>query len=182
MRTVDIYIALQYYNTKKWESFMLLPDFIFKQLTDISAQFLKDLEIELLLLDFDNTMLPYTTDTPGEDLLRWIGEMKAHGIDLCIVSNSKKQRVPKFSQMYDVPCVTHAHKPGIKGIARAKKKMGDKKAAFVGDQIFTDVLGANRAGIPSVLVKPIHNHNIWLKLRHMLELPFIAMSKKRRIT
>jgi predicted HAD superfamily phosphohydrolase YqeG len=53
--------------------------------------------------------------------------------------------------------------------------------ALVGDQIFTDTLGANCAGVTSILVTAIHNHNIWLKLRHVAEMPFISAAKKRRI-
>ena len=56
-----------------------------------------------------------------------------------------------------------------------------EQCALAGDQIFTDTLGANLAGITSILVTPIHNHNIWLKLRHVAELPFIFAARKRRI-
>jgi predicted HAD superfamily phosphohydrolase YqeG len=53
--------------------------------------------------------------------------------------------------------------------------------ALVGDQIFTDVLGANCTGVKSILVKAIDNHNFWLKARHVLEKPFIFIARKRRI-
>ena len=57
-----------------------------------------------------------------------------------------------------------------------------ENAALVGDQIYTDTLGANCAGVTSILVKAIDNHSFWLKLRHVAELPFIYAAKKRRIT
>lgn len=160
---------------------MLLPKFVFHKITDISIEFLRSQNIRLLLLDFDNTMLPYTTNEPTEELLAWMDCMREGGIQLCIVSNSKKDRVPNFSKRYSVPCITHAGKPGTKGIRHALSRFGETGAAFVGDQIFTDVLGANCAGIPSIIVKSIHNHNFWLKLRHVFELPFLAMARKRRI-
>lgn len=160
---------------------MLLPKFIFPKLTDISVDFLRKQKIRLLLMDFDNTMLPYTTDTPTEELLEWMEEMKRGGITLCIVSNSKKQRVPAFSRQYGIPCVTHAGKPGTRGIREAISRFGAVPTALVGDQIYTDVLGANRAGIPSIIVKSIHNHNVWLKLRHLLEIPVLAVARKRRV-
>lgn len=160
---------------------MLLPKFIFPKLTDISAEFLQKQDIRLLLMDFDNTMLPYTTNEPTAELLSWLECMQKAGITLCIVSNSKKRRVPDFSEKYAIPCVTHAGKPGTRGIKEAIDRFGETRVAFVGDQIFTDVLGANRAGIPSLIVKSIHNHTIWLKLRHILELPFLAMARKRRV-
>ncbi len=160
---------------------MLLPKFIFPKLTDISTDFLQKQGIDLLLMDFDNTMLPYTTNEPTQELLSWMSQMKHSGITLCVVSNSKKQRVPSFCQKYDIACVTHAGKPGTRGIREAMARFPKKKVALVGDQIFTDVLGANRAKIPSLIVKSIHNHNFWLKLRHVFEVPFLAMARKRRV-
>jgi HAD superfamily phosphatase (TIGR01668 family) len=105
------------------------------------------------------------------------------GVQLCVVSNSKKPRVRVFCQKYGIPCITHAGKPGTKGIREAMADFGvePEVCALVGDQIYTDTLGANRAGIRSVLVKAIDNHNFWLKARHVLELPFCLASKNRRI-
>ena len=160
-----------------------LPKFIFPKLTDIDADFLKSKGIMLVLLDFDNTMLPYTTNEPTNELLSWIETMKRAELTLCIVSNSHKDRVPKFAEKYGIFCVTGAKKPGTKGICEALERFScDKsKAVLVGDQIFTDVLGANSAGITSVIVKSIHNHNFWLKLRHVFEVPFLAMARNRRV-
>ena len=66
-------------------------------------------------------------------------------------------------------------------IRAAKEKYGiaPEHMALVGDQIYTDVLGANCGGITSILVRAIHNHNFWLRLRHVAELPFIAIGKMR---
>ena len=160
-----------------------LPDYLFPKLTDITPKFLRDCSIDLLLMDFDNTMLPYTTDVPSDELLEWIRKMQAAGINLCIVSNSHKQRVPQFSKRYHVPCITHAAKPGSRGIREAMRLHATDKThtALVGDQIFTDTLGAKCAGVMALQVKSIHNHTIWLKLRHVLELPFLAMAYKRRV-
>lgn len=162
---------------------MLLPDFIFQKVTDISPNFLLERGISLLLMDFDNTLLPYTTDLPTPQLLRWIHDMQERGITLCIVSNSRKARVPIFSQRYGVPCVTHAGKPGKRGIREALRRFGktERQTALVGDQIYTDVLGANRAGLTALIVTSLHNHTIWLKLRHALEMPVLWMAKKRRV-
>lgn len=162
---------------------VFLPKFIFPKITDISPNFLQQHGLKLLLMDFDNTMLPYTTNVPTKELLDWIQSMKAHGISLCIVSNSKKPRVPDFSKAYGVACVTHAAKPFSGGINEAIKRFGTEKSctALVGDQIFTDVLGANCAGVTSLIVKSINNHTIWLKLRHFLEIPFLALARNRRV-
>ena len=60
-----------------------------------------------------------------------------------------------------------------------KYGFAERECALAGDQIFTDTLGANLAGITSILVTPINNHNIWLKLRHVAEKPFIYLAKRR---
>ena len=56
------------------------------------------------------------------------------------------------------------------------------KCALAGDQIYTDVMGARGCGVTAILVTAIDNHNIWLKLRHVAELPFIFLARNRRIT
>ncbi len=160
-----------------------LPDHIFPKITDISPDFLRQRGLSLLLADFDNTMLPYTTDTPPQELLDWIETIKAAGITLCIVSNSRKPRVPRFCERYDVACVTGAKKPGTRGVREAMQRFGTEKkhTALVGDQIYTDVLCAKLSGVTALAVKSIHNHNFWLKLRHLFEVPFLAISRKRRV-
>ena len=114
----------------------------------------------------------------------WLEAMKRTDIQLCVVSNSKRDRVPKFCADYGLDCITHAQKPFPRGIRACLKKYGipAAQAALAGDQIFTDTLGANCQGVTSILVSAINNHNFWLKARHVLELPFIAMAKKRRIS
>lgn len=163
--------------------FSLIPDLILPALTDLTPQLLRARGIGLLLMDFDNTIVPYTTDVPTEPMQRWLREMQESGIRLCVVSNSKKPRVQVFCREYGLACITHAKKPFQRGICAAKEQYGLPPAqmALVGDQIYTDVLGAKRAGITAIAVRSIHNHTVWLKLRHLLELPFLAMARKRRV-
>ena len=84
---------------------------------------------------------------------------------------------------YGIDCITHAKKPFTKGIKECLAKYGIPacEAALVGDQIYTDTFGANNAGCMPILVRAIDNHNIWLKLRHVAELPFIFAARKRRM-
>ena len=164
-------------------SLSFLPRIMARTVMDLSPQLLQQRGIALLMLDFDNTIVPYTTDVPTAEMTAWLNRMKQTDITVCIVSNSHKQRVPHFSQQYHVPCVTHAAKPGTRGIREAMARYGaaPQQTALVGDQIYTDVLGAKRAGITAIAVRSIHNHTVWLKLRHLLELPFLAMARKRRV-
>ncbi len=164
--------------------FSLLPAFITEKLTDLTPEFLKEQGIELLMLDFDNTIVPYTTSQATPQMDTWLKEMLASGIPVCVVSNSHKDRVKIFCAHYGMDCITHAKKPFSKGICQCleKYKVPPSHAALVGDQIFTDTLGANGCNVRPILVKAINNHNFWLKARHVLELPFIFMARKRKIS
>ena len=164
-------------------SLSLLPKIIARELPKITPELLRQRRIRLLMLDFDNTIVPYTTDVPTEKMEAWLESMKKTEIPLCIVSNSKRDRVKKFCAARSLDCITNAKKPFSKGIRECLQKYGipASQAALVGDQIYTDTLGANCQGVTSILVSAIHNHNFWLKARHVLELPFIAMAKNRRI-
>ena len=163
--------------------FSLLPKIIVPALTDVSVELLKSRNIKLLMLDFDNTIVPYTTSTPTAKMRDWLEEMVKSDIELCVVSNSHKDRVKIFCEKHGIDCITHAKKPFSKGICEClnKYQIAPENCALVGDQIFTDTLGANCTGVTSILVKAINNHNIWLKLRHGLEMPFILMARKRRV-
>ena len=164
--------------------FSLLPKIITDQLTDITPELLRARKIRLLMLDFDNTIVPYTTTNPTEEMETWLKNMnELEDIRLCIVSNSHNDRVPKFCRERNMAVITHAKKPFPKGINECLTKYGipASQAALIGDQIFTDTLGANSAGVTSILVKAIDNHNFWLKARHVLEKPFIYAARKRRI-
>ena len=164
-------------------NFPLLPVMRTEALTDLTPEFLHQKDIRLLMLDFDNTIVPYTTNVPTPLMENWLRAMTASDIMLCVVSNSKKDRVKVFCEAYGIDCITHARKPFSKGIRQCLSQYGlpAKACALVGDQIFTDTLGANCCGVCSVLVKAIDNHNFWLKLRHVAEKPFIFMARKRRI-
>ncbi len=161
----------------------LRPTLMADALTDITPEMLEQRGISLLMLDFDNTIVPYTTNTPEPLMEQWLLDMYQTDIQLCVVSNSKRDRVKIFCANYGIPCITHAKKPFPRGIRECLKKFNTPahKAALVGDQIYTDTLGANAAGVTAILVKAIDNHNFWLKARHVLELPFIYAARKRRL-
>ena len=163
--------------------FSLLPKVIAHAATDITPSFLHSKNIRLVMLDFDNTIVPYTTNIPTAKMQIWLETMMESDVSVCVVSNSKKDRVKKFCEQYGLGCITRAKKPFSKGISQciALYELQPEECALIGDQIFTDVLGANCAGVYSILVKSIHNHNFWLKLRHVAELPFIFTARKRRL-
>ena len=163
--------------------FPLLPKLITDELTDLTPEILKAHGVQLLMMDFDTTIVPYTTDIPTEKMAAWLRSMNESDIQLCVVSNSHNDRVKIFCEKYGIDCITHAKKPFTKGINECLAKYGipAERAALVGDQIYTDTFGANNAGVTPILVRAIDNHNIWLKLRHAAELPFIFAARKRRM-
>ena len=163
--------------------FPLLPMWKVDSITELTPAILEEKGIRLLMLDFDNTIVPYTTNEPTKEMAAWLQGMTDSSVEICVVSNSKKNRVKIFCDQYGVPCITHAKKPGTKGIRECLSRYGLPKenCALAGDQIYTDVLGGNSAGVQSILVKAIHNHNFWLKARGVLELPWRIAANKRRI-
>ncbi len=160
-----------------------LPTVIVDSVTQLTPELLKEYGIRLLMLDFDNTIVPYTTNIPTGEMEAWLKGMLRSDIQLCVVSNSKRDRVKKFCGQYGLDCITHAKKPFSRGIRQCLEKYGISAdhCALAGDQIYTDTLGANGMGVKSILVKAIDNHNFWLKARHVAELPFIFIARKRRI-
>ena len=164
-------------------AFSFLPTAVAEQITDLTAEMLHKRGIHLLMMDFDNTIVPYITNVPGQAFCQWLDRMRAGDIQLCVVSNSRKDRVKHFCEKYDIDCITHARKPFPKGIREclAQHDLQPAQCALVGDQIFTDTLGGNFCGVQTILVRAIYNHNFWLKARHVLEMPFIFLAKNRKI-
>ena len=160
-----------------------LPAFMADTVTRITPDFLRSRGIRLLMLDFDNTIVPYTTSTPTAQMEAWLRQLRDSDIAVCVVSNSRKDRVRIFCDRYGIPCITRAKKPSARKVRSCMADYGfpPEACALAGDQIFTDTLAANCAGCTSILVEAIHNHNIWLKLRHVAELPFIFFARKRRM-
>ena len=160
-----------------------LPAMIVDSVTKLTPDFLQKQGIRVLMLDFDNTIVPYTTNVASEEMDAWLKNMLLSNIRLCVVSNSRNDRVKVFCHQYGLECITHAQKPFSKGIRECLQKYGVEpgECALAGDQIYTDTLGANGVGVRAILVRAIDNHNFWLKLRHVAEMPFIYAARKRRI-
>ena len=148
----------------------------------IKIEWLQKKDITLLLLDLDNTITPYGVGTPTPELKQWVETLRGEGIEPFILSNSRKAvRVPNFAADLGVPYLKYAGKPKKKGFLTAMAQMGknSEETAMVGDQIFTDILGANRCGIVSILVRPLRMDTIFRKIRYGLETPFRALAKQQ---
>lgn len=154
--------------------------FVADSIYDISVEALAKRGIKLLLADLDNTLVPYGVPLPDDRLKHWRDELSAHGITLFVLSNNRREERPRvFSEGLEVPYIGHAGKPKPPSFIKAMEQMGvsREQTAIVGDQIFTDVLGGNRAGISTILVKPIRlAGNPGRYLRYAVEVPFRLLS------
>lgn len=150
---------------------MLYPDTYIRSTYEIDFKKLYEQGYRGVLFDVDNTLVPH--DAPADDqVIAFFRQLKEIGFETCLISNNKEPRVKTFSEKVGARYVFKAGKPLPKGYVEGMKKMKTDKAdtLFVGDQIFTDILGANRAGIYSILVKPIHpKEEIQIVLKRYLE-------------
>lgn len=142
---------------------IFLSDRIFKRITDITPEIIGSLDIKALLIDVDNTMSTHHGSVLVDGLETWLECMKSNGIKMIIVSNAKRARAEPFAEKVGLPFVSLSCKPLPFGYLRARKALSvpKKNCAIVGDQVFTDVLGANLYGIKSLLVRPVKLEDGW---------------------
>lgn len=110
-----------------------------------------------LIYDIDNTLVPHGAPATKEAQALF-ARLHDMGFRTCLISNNQEPRVAPFARSVQSDFVCNAHKPSRKNYIRAMEIMetGRENTLFIGDQLFTDIYGANRAGIPSILTKPIH--------------------------
>lgn len=148
------------------------PDFYCNSVRDVQIDFLRKNNIQGIILDVDNTIIDYYRKFE-EGTIEWVNELKEAGIKFCIVSNTNKIKKVKYvAQTLDVPFFYFAKKPLKTGFLKAKEKLGfnAENIAAIGDQIMTDVIGANRCKMFSILVKPIAEKDIFItKIKRPIE-------------
>ena len=164
-------------------AFSPIPRGVYPDITAISPQALAERGIRLVLADLDNTLAPYKVNQPSGAVLAWKEGLEAAGIRLFLLSNSRRPgRAQRFAQQLGIPYQGHSGKPRRGGYLRAMERMGcrPEETVMVGDQIFTDTLGANRAGVTPLLVEPIRlAGNPGRYLRYAVETPFRLLGKGR---
>lgn len=134
-----------------------------------------------IIFDIDNTIVPHGAPA-DERAVELFCRIRSEGFDTCAISNNKEPRVKPFAEAVGTKYVYDAHKPSVKNYIRAMELMNTSKqqTIFIGDQLFTDVWGANRAGIYSVLVKPIHpKEEIQIVFKRRLERPILWWWRKK---
>ena len=124
-----------------------------------------------IIFDIDNTLVPHGAPA-DQRAIALFKRLHALGYQTMMLSNNKEPRVKMFCDAVDAEYIYKAGKPNPANYREAMKRMhtDEKNTSFVGDQIFTDVWGANKAGIYSILVKPIHpKEEIQIVLKRYLE-------------
>lgn len=134
------------------------PDMYVNSLKHINIEQLKEKGIKALIFDLDNTIIPWGSDEMPDETVQWFVNLKKEGFKVCIVSNNSENRVGQMAGILQIPAIHNAAKPLRRAFRRAVQMMDVKpeETAMVGDQIFTDVLGANRIGLYTILVVPIN--------------------------
>lgn len=164
-------------------AFSLIPDGVYPSVLHIQPEALARRGITLLLADLDNTLAKYGQTGPDQPLRDWKAALDGAGVTLFLLSNSRKPtRVKGFAQDLGIPYLGHAGKPKTAGFRTAMEQMGRTPAqtAMVGDQIFTDILGAKRSGILALMVEPLElAGNPGRYIRYGVETPFRALGKRR---
>ncbi len=150
---------------------MFYPDEYLDSTYEIDFDLLYKKGYRGVIFDIDNTLVPHgaPADARAEALF---SHLKSIGFSCCLLSNNQRPRVGLFNKNIGVNFIEDAHKPSVKSYQKAMKMMGTdtENTLFVGDQLFTDVFGARRTGIHSILVKPIHpKEEIQIVLKRYLE-------------
>ena len=150
----------------------IYPDYYCDKVTDVTMDLLEKNEIKGILLDVDNTLIDFDRNLL-EGAKDWVDNVKRNHIQCMILSNSNKlDKVTSVAKILDLPYIHFATKPLKSGFKRARKQLGleNENIAVIGDQIFTDVIGANRNKMFSILVNPIAKKDIWItKLKRPME-------------
>lgn len=127
-----------------------------------------------IIFDIDNTLV-FQDEDATEEVEELFSFLKSVGFKTVILSNNGEERVRRFLKNIDSPFVCKAYKPFKRGYRKALKAMNTEKeqTVFIGDQLFTDIFGANRCKIKSILVRPIKKDGAKPLFRRTLEKPFI---------
>jgi HAD superfamily phosphatase (TIGR01668 family) len=141
------------------DPYKCIPLDVVDHLSKVDLKAYQEKGFKTLLIDIDNTLIPYDDRAfkPWHETLK--KDIKKYGFEVILVSNNSQAKIESFAQLFDAPFIHRAQKPSRKGFIKALKKINAQKetALIIGDQLMTDVYGANRLGVKSILVRPIHS-------------------------
>lgn len=162
---------------------LFFPTLYRRRITDVTVEDLRRLGTACVLLDVDNTLTTHDAPDLTDEVKAWLASMQAEGFRLIIVSNNSAERVAPFAEQIGLPFYAHARKPLPFGFGAAARQMGSdyKHCVVIGDQIFTDMLGANLAGMPCILLEPIQmeTKQKFIAFKRKIERPMLNSRKQR---
>ncbi len=159
-----------------------IPDIYQKSIYDINYKNLKKRGIKCLLFDLDNTIVPLNVLEPDKKIKDLFSDIEDLGFKVILLSNATRSRVEPFKEKLNLDSSCNSRKPFSK---KYKKIMSiynfkDNEIACIGDQLLTDVLGANRLGLLSILVNPISNTDLFVtKINRFFERKILKKLEKR---
>ncbi len=161
------------------------PNLYVRRITNIPIDYLANHNFKGVIIDLDNTIVPWDSNRIDEEFSQWIYDLLQSGIQLVLVSNNKSRRVKEFSVLMDVPYIASAVKPLRMSFLKALNMMDLQKqdVVVIGDQIFTDIWGGNMLGLYTILVEPMASKEfLGTKFLRMLErfvLNKVVMTKEK---
>src|SRR5579872_4862385 len=171
------------HNKKSRGIHLLCPHRFCHGVTEITVEDLEAEGIDTVLLDLDNTLVGWQRHDVSEAVRTWLDALKAAGMKLYLVSNTRfGKRIAALSQELGIPHVRQAWKPRKKGFLHAMKELGSEpeKTVVIGDQMFTDVLGGNRLGLYTVMVRPLAKREfVGTKISRAAERVFLMWFRRR---
>ncbi len=134
-----------------------MPDFALERAYDLTVEDVKKEGIKVVFVDLDNTLIAWNNPDGTPEMRQWLHDMKDAGIPVVVVSNNKYERVKRAVEKFGIDFEAFALKPFTFGINRALKRFDvtPNEVVMIGDQLMTDIRAAKRAGLKSVLVKPL---------------------------
>lgn len=164
---------------------LLSPSEFVESICDVDIAQLRNRNITALLIDLDNTLVAWQRYNIAKDVIDWVNSAIEFGIKVCIVSNTRTpRRLERLANELGVPFTKKALKPRRRGFREGLNilNVDASQTAVIGDQIFTDILGGNRLGLYTILVRPISGREfIGTKLSRVLEAILLGYWKRKGI-
>lgn len=161
---------------------MLQPDYLIKDIFAIDENLLSDNNVKGVIFDIDNTLVGFKVAEPPREVCDFINSLQQKGIKVAIASNNNAERVSVFCKKLNVDYISRACKPLPFSLIKLTRKMNVKcrEMMLVGDQVYTDMLGANILGMTSVMVDIIDTKETLLfKIKRALEKPVINAKRRK---
>ena len=133
------------------------PDFYFDSIFQIPYDRLYEQGVRGLIFDIDNTLAGYDDKHPTLKTATLVKKLRKMGFQVGLLSNNNARRLQTFNEFMRLPGASLAAKPFTPALKRVMKEMGvsSNETAIIGDQLLADIWCGKRAGIITVLVKPL---------------------------